>query len=69
MDMWRMPTLSWDVVFPPNMPGIKRGDHLLDLGAGAGNDCFVARSIVGETGHVTGLDFTDEMLEKGQQKQ
>lgn len=49
---------------PTEHAGIKRGDHLLDLGAGAGNDCFVARSIVGETGHVTGLDFTDEMLNK-----
>jgi len=36
----------------------------LDLGSGAGNDCFVARAIVGETGKVTGLDFTDEMLAK-----
>lgn len=47
---------------PTEYAGIKSGDRLLDLGSGAGNDCFVARSIVGETGHVTGLDFTDEML-------
>jgi arsenite methyltransferase len=49
---------------PTDHAGIKSGDHLLDLGSGAGNDCFVARSIVGESGSVTGLDFTDEMLEK-----
>jgi len=49
---------------PTEYAGINKGDHVLDLGSGAGNDCFVARSIVGETGHVTGLDFTDEMLEK-----
>lgn len=43
---------------------IKKGDHVLDLGSGAGNDCFVVRNIVGETGYVTGIDFTDAMLEK-----
>ena len=51
---------------PTNHAGIKAGDRVLDLGSGAGNDCFVARSIVGETGFVTGLDFTDEMLQKAQ---
>jgi arsenite methyltransferase len=49
---------------PTDHAGIKPGDVVLDLGAGAGNDVFVARSIVGEKGAVTGLDFTDEMLEK-----
>lgn len=49
---------------PTNHAAIKPGDSVLDLGSGAGNDCFVARSIVGETGSVTGLDFTDEMLQK-----
>ena len=49
---------------PTKHARIKKGDRVLDLGSGAGNDCFVARSIVGETGSVTGLDFTDEMLEK-----
>ena len=49
---------------PTKYAGIKKGDSVLDLGSGAGNDCFVARSIVGDTGSVTGLDFTDEMLEK-----
>ena len=49
---------------PTNHAGIKKGDTVLDLGSGAGNDVFVARSIVGKTGKVTGLDFTDEMLTK-----
>lgn len=49
---------------PTEFANIREGDHVLDLGSGAGNDCFVARSLVGETGWVTGIDFTDEMLEK-----
>jgi SAM-dependent methyltransferase len=49
---------------PTQYAEIKTGNHVLDLGSGAGNDCFVTRSIVGETGHVTGIDFTDAMLEK-----
>lgn len=49
---------------PTQFAGINLGDYVLDLGSGAGNDCFVARAIVGETGKVTGLDFTDAMVEK-----
>lgn len=49
---------------PTEFAGIKQGDAVLDLGSGAGNDCFVARALTGESGKVTGLDFTDEMLEK-----
>jgi ubiquinone/menaquinone biosynthesis C-methylase UbiE len=49
---------------PTDFAGIKKGDYVLDLGSGAGNDCFVARAIVGDSGKVTGLDFTDEMIEK-----
>ncbi len=49
---------------PTQFASIKSGDSVLDLGSGAGNDCFVARAIVGETGKVTGIDFTDAMLEK-----
>ncbi|MBN1986973.1 MAG: arsenite methyltransferase [Prolixibacteraceae bacterium] len=52
---------------PTEFAGIKPGDSVLDLGSGAGNDCFVARSIVGESGHITGLDFTEEMIRKAQQ--
>jgi len=49
---------------PTEFAEIKSGDSVLDLGSGAGNDCFVARAIVGETGKVTGIDFTEAMLEK-----
>ncbi len=49
---------------PTEFAGIKEADHVLDLGSGAGNDCFVARAITGEKGKVTGIDFTDEMIEK-----
>ena len=49
---------------PTEYAGIKKGDSVLDLGSGAGNDCFVARAIVGAEGKVTGLDFTDAMLDK-----
>lgn len=49
---------------PTAFAGIKTGDSVLDLGSGAGNDCFVARALVGDSGKVTGLDFTDEMLHK-----
>lgn len=49
---------------PTDFAGLKPGDRVLDLGSGAGNDCFVARAVVGETGHVTGLDFTEEMVAK-----
>ncbi len=49
---------------PTQFAGIKKGDSVLDLGSGAGNDCFVAHSLVGESGQVTGIDFTEEMIEK-----
>lgn len=43
---------------------IKPGDTVVDLGSGAGNDCFVARSLTGEQGRVIGVDFTERMIEK-----
>ena len=49
---------------PTQFADIKPGDHVLDLGSGAGNDCFVARAIVGDKGKVTGIDFTEAMVEK-----
>lgn len=52
---------------PTQYAGIKPGDHVLDLGSGAGNDCFVARAIIGETGRVTGLDFTQAMVERARE--
>ncbi len=49
---------------PTDFANIKEGDAVLDLGSGAGNDCFVASYIVDETGKVTGIDFSEEMLAK-----
>ncbi len=47
---------------PTEFAKLEAGQTVLDLGSGAGNDCFVARSFVGETGKVIGLDFADNML-------
>jgi ubiquinone/menaquinone biosynthesis C-methylase UbiE len=49
---------------PTQFALIKPGDVIVDLGSGAGNDCFVARAETGETGRVIGIDFTETMLEK-----
>ncbi|MCK9451156.1 MAG: arsenite methyltransferase [Bacteroidales bacterium] len=49
---------------PTEFAQIKQGDTVVDLGAGAGNDCFVARTLVGENGKIIGLDFTETMVEK-----
>jgi len=52
---------------PTEFAEIKPGNSVLDLGSGAGNDCFVARSLVGETGYVAGIDFTEAMVEKARE--
>ena len=49
---------------PTEFAKIKTGDYVVDLGSGAGNECFVARAETGETGKVVGIDFTPEMIEK-----
>ena len=49
---------------PTQFAGIKPGDTVLDLGSGAGNDCFVARNETGPDGRVIGVDFTPEMIAK-----
>ncbi len=49
---------------PTEYAQMKAGDTVIDLGSGAGNDCFVARGVVGETGKVIGIDFTEQMIEK-----
>ena len=49
---------------PIEFAQIKEGDTILDLGSGAGNDCFIARELTGEKGKVLGLDFTEEMVNK-----
>jgi ubiquinone/menaquinone biosynthesis C-methylase UbiE len=49
---------------PTQFAKIKKGDVVVDLGSGAGNDCFIARAETGETGKVIGIDFTLAMIEK-----
>jgi len=49
---------------PTEFAKIKSGDVVLDLGSGAGNDAFVARSITGDSGKVIGVDFTETMIQK-----
>ncbi|MCB1189773.1 MAG: arsenite methyltransferase [Leptospiraceae bacterium] len=49
---------------PTQFANIKSGDVIVDLGSGAGNDAFVARSIVGENGKVIGIDMTEAMIAK-----
>src|ERR1700761_5713770 len=49
---------------PTQFAQIKSGDTVIDLGSGAGNDCFIARKETGETGRVIGIDFTPAMIEK-----
>ena len=49
---------------PTQFAKIKKGDTVVDLGSGAGNDCFIARAETGETGRVIGIDFTPAMVDK-----
>ncbi len=49
---------------PTEFAKIQPGNTVVDLGSGAGNDCFVARHETGETGKVIGIDFTPEMIDK-----
>lgn len=49
---------------PTEFAEIYEGDTVIDLGSGAGNDVFIVRALVGETGKVIGLDFTEEMLQR-----
>lgn len=52
---------------PTEYAGIQPGNSVLDLGSGAGNDCFVARALVGDAGYVAGIDFTEAMVEKARE--
>ncbi|HPQ21679.1 MAG TPA: arsenite methyltransferase, partial [Saprospiraceae bacterium] len=52
---------------PTQFAKIKKGDTVIDLGSGAGNDCFVARAETGESGKVIGIDFTPAMINKARQ--
>jgi SAM-dependent methyltransferase len=49
---------------PTQFAKIKKGNTVIDLGSGAGNDCFIARAETGEDGRVIGIDFTPAMIEK-----
>lgn len=49
---------------PTQLAKIKKGDCVVDLGSGAGNDCFIAQSETGKTGKVIGVDMTEAMIER-----
>ncbi len=49
---------------PTQFAKIKKGNVIIDLGSGAGNDAFIARAETGEDGRVIGIDFTPAMIEK-----
>lgn len=49
---------------PTAFANIQKGDVVIDLGSGAGNDCFIARHETGAEGKVIGVDFTEPMIDK-----
>ena len=49
---------------PIGMGEIKKGDTVLDLGSGAGFDCFLAAKKIGPLGRVIGVDISEEMIKK-----
>ncbi|MDH5475184.1 MAG: arsenite methyltransferase [Cyclobacteriaceae bacterium] len=49
---------------PTQFAKISKGDTVIDLGSGAGNDCFVARHEAGAEGKIIGIDFTPSMIQK-----
>ena len=52
---------------PTEFAALSKGDTVVDLGAGAGNDVFVTRSIVGDEGKVIGIDFSQDMIDLANQ--
>lgn len=52
---------------PTQFAKIKPGDTVVDLGSGAGNDCFVARAVAGESGKVIGIDMTETMINRARE--
>ncbi len=52
---------------PVALASLREGETVLDLGSGAGFDCFLAANRVGKTGKVIGVDMTPEMLEKARE--
>ena len=55
------------VANPFSLRDLKPGERVVDLGSGAGFDCFVAAGKVGPAGEVVGIDMTEEMLAKSRQ--
>src|SRR5690606_32236918 len=49
---------------PTEFAAIKQGDTVIDLGSGAGNDCFIARTQTGASGKVIGIDSPPTMVDK-----
>ena len=52
---------------PVAIASLREGETVLDLGSGAGFDCFLAANQVGEKGRVIGVDMTPEMIEKARE--
>jgi arsenite methyltransferase len=52
------------VANPFSLRDLEAGEKVVDLGSGAGFDCFVASALVGDEGEVVGVDMTEEMLSK-----
>lgn len=67
-DLEHIPTEVLEVSYgcgnPAALASIREGETILDLGSGAGIDCFIAAKRVGRDGRVIGVDMTDEMIEK-----
>jgi SAM-dependent methyltransferase len=60
----RESVVSYGCGDPITLASLQPGQTVLDLGSGAGLDCFFAAKKVGETGHVIGVDMTPEMIER-----
>jgi len=52
---------------PVALASLKEGETVLDLGSGAGFDCFLAANRIGKKGKVIGVDMTPEMIDKGRE--
>ena len=52
---------------PVALASLREGEIVLDLGAGAGFDCFLAANRVGQTGRIIGVDMTPEMVQKARE--
>ncbi|XVH30586.1 methyltransferase domain-containing protein [Haloferacaceae archaeon DSL9] len=70
-DLDRIPAEALDsfagVGYHFDLADLEAGEDVLDLGSGSGTDAFVAALHVGDAGSVTGVDMTDEQLEKARQ--